>query len=276
MKSSEEFSEDDYDVQFETEVGYITDYFDAVEAYNEDGIVVCDGDKVFTKVRDKANVAMTISKIEERGLAYLDKTTGSNSKMGLQFDRVLEFFSGIKSKSSVVMTYPVEKESMGGNQYLHIDILDEDVQFYCPLLNPSDVSDIPDVDPISCSTQIKVAGSELKKAIKHCMKVESDSNQKAIFRTKGDVLTVSSESKTHGSVDKKFHASGPASEVDLGDHKTTISLGYLNDIKNIIGSADEVTVHIDTDYPIRLDVPIDVEEDAKIIYIIAPRLKEGE
>ena len=274
MKSSQDFTEDEYDVQFETDVSYIRSYIDAVEAFesNEDGIIACDGDKIFTKLQDAANVALTLSKIESEGFAMMEKTTDGLSKIGITFERVQGFFKGVSKKSSVVMTYPVQKESMGGN-FMHIDILDEDVQFYCPLLDAGSVRNIPEMDPITCSTQIKVPGSDLRDAIKHCEKVETDGNKAVHFRTNEDVLVISSEDDTYGSVDKQFHATGPASEANLGNKETMISIDYLKDIKSIIAGAGEVTVHLDEEHPVRLDVPIDSQGNAKIVYIIAPRIQ---
>lgn len=274
MKSSDDFEESEYDIQYETEVEYIVDYFEALDAIDtiEDGVVASDGEKVFTKIRDAANVALVVSKMGNKAFAAINHTADGLTKIGISFERVLDFFSGTSSKSSVVMTYPVTKDEMGGN-YLHIDILDEDVQFYCPLLDVGSVSDIPDMDMISCSTRLDIPGKELKKTIKHCKKVETDKNKEVVFRTDDDKLIISSEDPTEGSVDKKFHAAGPSSEANLGQKETSVSLEYLKDIKDVIGSADEVTIHIDQEYPVRIDVPIGGGSGAKIIYVIAPRIE---
>lgn len=273
MKSSQDFTEDDYDVQFETDVSYITDYFDAVEAFNESGIIACNGDMIFTKVQDPANVALTVSKIESEGFNSIDKTVEGTSKVALEFERILDFFSGVSKKSSTVLTYPVEKDSMGGKQFIHIDVIDEDVQFYCPMIDLGSVADIPQMDPIQCAVQVDVPGSDLKKAIKHCEKVETDGNKAIDFQTENDRLVLKSEDKTYGSVEKQFHATGPSDDIDLGNKSTQISMDYLKDIKNIISSAEDVTVHLDDEHPVRLDVPIDDNGNAKIIYVIAPRIQ---
>lgn len=275
MKSSTDFTEDEYEVQFETSVKAITNYLDALDAIEsmEEGIIASKDEAVFSKLRDAANVALTVSKIES--FPSFNHTVDGVTEIAIEFANVSDFFTGVSTKSSAVLTYPVQKDSMGGD-YLHIDIVDEDVQFYCPLLDTSSVNQTADMDPIQCSTQIKISGSDLSDTIKHCKKVETEKNKSVEFRTHGDVMTVSSEDPTRGSVDKQFHATGPDSETDLGEKSVTVSLEYLKDIEKIISKADQVTIHIDDDYPIRIDIPIDDSGSAKVIYIISPRIKSEE
>lgn len=259
----------DYEVKFETDVDYIVKYFEALDAFCDNGALLCDGEKLFTKIRDGANVALTVSKIEKGGFIELESLASGLSKHGVDFNEVLDFFKGIKGSSSVVMKYPVNRKN---RTFIHIDIIDEDVQFYCPLKSLNAVSDTPDIDPVKTNTQINIPGSDLKSAITHCLKVETDQNKAIELKTSGNQFILESEDQVNGAVRKTFEAGGPSQDADLGNKSTTISMDYLDDIKNIIGGANEVTIHIDDDYPVRIDAPIDDEGYAKIIYIISPRI----
>ena len=266
-----ELTEDDYGVQFETQVGYITNYFDALSALREEGVLVYDGDSVFTKLQDPSNVAMAISKIEGEGLDSINIGNQDLVREGLNFERANDFFSGVNSTNTAIISYPVEE---GGAHYMNIDILEEDVEFMCPLIDVSSVPQPPDMEPIVCDTQVSVPGSDFKKAIKHCMKVRTEKNTGAELKTEDNEFIIKSSDQVDGSVRKKFTASGPDSQSTMQKKETVISLDYLDDIKNIIGSSDNVTVHIDDEYPVRIDVDLDDIGDAKIVYVIAPRLPE--
>jgi len=262
---------EDFDVQFETDVKYVMHYFEALEAFSDEGLLMCDGKGIFTKVQDGAKVAMSVSKITGSSLTSLTKNSDGMSQYGIDFERIGEFLKGTSKTSPVILSYPVQRDS---KHYVHIDIVDEDVQFYCPLLAPDAISKPPDIDPVECETQISISGTEFKKAIDHCLKVRTDSNIGVVVSTEGNEFILRSRDQVQGAVEKKFQASGPSSDVDLGNKETTISLDYLSDIKKIIGRADEVTIHIEDNFPVRIDVPLDDVGDARIIYVIAPRLVE--
>lgn len=266
-----ELTEDDYGVQFETQVGYITNYFDALSALREEGVLVSDGDSVYTKLQDPSNVAMAISKIEGQGLESINTGNQDLVREGLNFERANDFFSGVNNTNTAIISYPVEE---AGANYMNIDILEEDVEFMCPLIDVNSVPKPPDMDPIVCDTQVSVPGSDMKKAIKHCMKVRTEKNTGAELKTEDNTFVIQSSDQVDGSVKKEFTASGPDSQATMQKKATIISLDYLDDIKNIIGSSDNVTLHIDDEYPVRIDVDLDDIGDAKIIYVIAPRLPE--
>lgn len=261
---------DDYDVQFETDIAYASEYFEALSAMRDEGVLIVSDSSVYTKIQDPANVALAISKIEEEGLVSLEKRSDGLSKAGVNFERLNELFQGTNSTSPVILTFPVKR---GSANTMHIDVVDEDIEFYYPLIDTGSVPQPPDMEPIACETQVSVPGTDLKSAINHCTKVESEQNTAVVFSTHSNKFTVSSEDQVKGSVEKTFTASGPASEVDLGDKKTTISLDYLNDVKQTLGASDDVTVHLDNDYPVRLDVVLDNEGNVKIIYVISPRIE---
>jgi len=262
---------DEYGVQFETDVEYITNYFEALSDIRDEGLLVCDGESLFTKVQDPSNVALAISKIQGSGLGSMDHQADGLVKEGLNFEKAEGFFDGVSKTNSVIISYPVERNNA---YYMHIDIVEEDVQFTCPLVGENSVPQPPDMDPIVCDTQVNIPGDDFKKAIKHCLKVKTEQNNGAYLTTGNDEFTIWTEDQVEGSVEKTFTASGPESQSMMKNKQTGISLQYLDDIKKTIGKSDEVTIHIDDEYPVRIDANLDDVGDAKIIYVIAPRIKD--
>lgn len=261
----------DWDVQFQTTVGYFTDFLDALDAFRDEGQLIATDDAVFSDVVDPSNVGLAKSKVTGKAFDSFEHKSEDQTVVGVNFERTKDFLKNTGTSSTVTVTYPVME---GSQNYMHLDILDEDLQFNVPLVDKDAVPEAPQKEPISCETRVTIDGSSFKKVIRHCKKVESEQNSSVELETYGNVFKVSSVDKVKGSVEKEFNAGGPNSSETLPELETSIAMGYLDDIKNIVGSSESVTIHIDTDYPLRLDVDIDDGGDAKIIYVIAPRLDE--
>lgn len=260
-------------VEFATEVGYLRKFIDALSALRDEGMLAFRGNDVFSKVSDGANVAMGVSRIRGQALNSFSLVNGDSLQVGIDFESFSDKLSGASSTSEVEIEYPVYT---GENPRLKIFVIDEDITFKIPTLDPSSVPDIPQNDPLSHPTRVVADGTDLKKSIENAKKVADPDSPSATFKTKSDRFIISSYDKVNGSFDKVFRQSGPSeSGTSLSEHQTEISLGYLEDIKKIIGSADEVRAHIKNDHPIRFDVDLDDAGDAQIIYIIAPRLESS-
>jgi len=263
---------ENWKVQFETQKGYLDTYINAISAFREEGQVIATEDTIFSDVVDPSNVGMCKSKISGKGLNTYESRFEGQHVIGVSFEQWSDRLSGISSNSNVVITYPVVKQ---GANLMNIDVVDEDLEINLPLIDKDSVPQAPQKDPISSDTKIKVTGSKLSDVIKHCKKVESDQNKAVHFRIADSTLEIYSEDPVKGSVSKKFHSSGPQDmeSVDV-EKETMISIDYLDDLQSVIPSKQDITMHIDDSYPIRLDFNIDDKGDAKVIYVIAPRLEQ--
>lgn len=259
-------------VQFATNVGYFDKYLEALESFRKEGIVIFSDDKIFSKIVDPANVAMCVSKIEGQALNSLDLVASGNMKTGLKFERIRDCLKGTSNTSELEVTWPV---STGSARMIRLDIIDEDLQFELTTLDPDTVPKIPEKDPLSHSTKIVVDGKDLKKAIGHAGKIADDDGGSIIFETFDEVFQLRASDKVDGRFNKQFHQSGPSDEVELGEHQTEIALSYMEDIAQLIGRGDEVTVHIKDTNPVRFDIDLDDSGDAQAVYLIAPRIDSG-
>lgn len=260
---------------FSTEVSYLREFISALEAYREEGKVLIREDAIFSKVTDPANAAMAVSKIQGSALNSIKLDTDESDEivMGANFERILDMLKGVSGTNEVEVTYPVQKEGTG-TLYLRLDIIEDDLTFDIPGINVDTVPDIPQDDPISYSTRIVVDGSELKQAIGHCDKIYTSSGGAIIFETTGNQFIVRSSDKVEGDIEKVFRQSGPASDGSLGDNTVFVGRAYLNDIAGVLGKSEDIEIHIKHEHPVRLDVNLDEDADAKIIYMIAPRIED--
>lgn len=271
MELDQPVEEQDWIVQFETTAGYINSFIDGVSAIRPEGQLIADDGAVYTDIKDATNVALTISRIKDSGFNSYEFRGEDEFKIGINFEQFDEYMTSVSKNSNVVCTYPIES---GGPFYMHIDVLEEDLEMFLPLIDKDSVPQSADTDPISSDTRIKIDGSDFKEGVKHCMKVKSKQNNALTFRTDGNKFILESSDQTKGSISKTFASSGPSDSNNLGQKETIIGMDYVDDVKTVIGNSSEVTVHVDDEYPVRFDCNIDDTGDAKIIYIIAPRIAQ--
>lgn len=258
-------------VEIETSVKQFDDFLRALEPVRDEGRVKVTEENLFSEVLGDSNVQMCVSKLSKNDVDSFDLKHCEELIVGMKFGRVRELLKGISSTEKLQVEMPVERNSK--NQiYLHA--IDEGVEFYCPLVNKADVPKLPNKDPISCETRIKVPGTDLKKTAKHANKIVSKETGSILFKTEGKQLQISAESKTEGSFTETFKTKGGEGENELGEHEVEIGFRFLENIKKVLGNSEVVTVHVKTSYPIRFDVDIEGGDESKVIYIIAPRLDD--
>lgn len=255
--------------EFSTDKAYLDNYIQALEAYRDEGIIKMTDDAIYSKVNEASNAAMCVSRIKGSALTNLNIESDDPVEIGVSFEKISNMLSGIPATSEIDIT---ANWTDGSKMYLVVEVLEEDLRMEIPLINKDHVPKIPKQDPIKHQTRIIVSGSDLKKALSHLDKVYDKDEGAIILRTEGNEFVMESSDKVEGSVKKTFRQSGPASDGGMGEHQTKISWGFMKDIKKTIGKAEEVEIHIKDNNPIRLDLSLDDVGDAKIIYLIAPRL----
>jgi hypothetical protein len=223
-------------------------------------------------VNDPANVGMCIARIKGQALNSLELNNADEIEIGVEYDRMLDCLSTVKSTSDVNVVWPV---GSGGTRLMRLDVLDEDVQFEVPTVNPDNVPSIPNVDPLTHKSQVRVGGSELKKTVQRADTMTSNAGRGIEFATYDQTLRISTSDKTAGNFKKEFHNHDPSVDDGLGEHVTNISIDYLKDIKTIFTEGEAVTIHVKEDNPVRFDITLDEAGEAQVVYIIAPRLETG-
>jgi len=271
MTAIDETEVEDEHVQFSCTTDYLDTFIDSVSSFRDEGKLVFTEDNIYTKVSDPANVGMCIAKIQGQALNSLNIYGDDQVTAGLNFEKVLDCLSGVSSTSDIEVTWPV---TSGGNRLMRLDVIDEDLQFEINTIDTNSVADIPDIDPLSHKSRITVDGTNLKKAIDNADKMVGKDDSGVHLETSDEKMELSSADKTSGKFTKQFYNNDPSVDEEFEQHETIISIAYLKDIKHILAEGDAVTVHIKDDHPVRFDVSLDNNGDAKVIYIIAPRLEK--
>lgn len=268
MASNQETEPREEHVRISTNVGYFSNYIEALERLRDEGKLIFKDGRIFSKVADPANVSMCVSKIEGQALNSFHLENCDSIKAGVKFERVSDCLTGVKNSSELEVTWPVTN---GSTNYIRLDAIDEDLQFEISGVALDTIPKSPQSDPLSHPTRIIVGGSDLKKAISNADKMADTDDASVYLETLGDAFQLRTSDKVEGNFKKQFYQSGPAEGKDLGQHKTEISMERIKEISKSLGSGDEVTAHIKDNHPIRFDVKLDDNGDAQVIYIIAPR-----
>jgi len=254
-----------------TTVNYLDNYIEAIDALRDEAVLIFREDEVMSKVVGPATVGMCVSRIKGQALNRLDLEGSDEFRLGIECDEILDCLSGVSSTSELRLTYPV---SSGGGYMVRLEIIDEDITFELPVLDPDTIPEMTDLGVISHKTRVIVGGSDFKKTIDHAGKVTDKDNPPVMLETFDNTFQVRTNDKVDGSFTKQFHQSGPSEDEKLGEHSTEIGLTYLKSIKKQVGRGEKLTVHIEDSQPVRLDVNLDEEGDAQVVYVIAPRVAE--
>lgn len=257
-------------VQFSTDVGYFDKFLEALETMRDDGRLVFTDESVYSKVADPSNVAMCISRVKGQALNSLSLNNTEKIEVGVDFGKMREMLKSVSNTSELRVTYPIGR---GAQRLFRLEIVEENLEFDLPALDPQAVPEPDMTDPLSHSTQVVLSGSELKSAIKHAQKIPGTDSYAITFATEDGTFKLKTDDKVDGRFSKEFNQSGPSEEPDLPDHTTMISLNYVEEIDKVLGRGNEVTLHIKDDHPVRFDVELDDTGDATVIYIIAPRIE---
>lgn len=257
--------------KFATDVGYLDKYLQAVESFRDEGIIMIRESGIFSKVVDPSESSMCVSKIQSTALNHVEVNDSDTVDIGLDFTRARDMLKSVSSTSEVEVDYPVNQK---GTHKVRFSIPDEDLTLAINAIDTDHVPGIPDNKPLSHKTRIVVSGKELSKAFKHLGKVYDKDEGGVKFYTDSDKFVIESSDIVDGEVKKTFYASESAGSSDLGEHSVSIGWGFIDDIEKTIGKSSEVEIHIANDKPIRFDLSLDEAGDAKIIYLIAPRLDD--
>ncbi len=134
------------------------------------------------------------------------------------------------------------------------------------LLDPSSIRKEPKVPALDLPARVVIRGEDLKRAVKAAEKVSDYMN----IGVRGDVFFMEAE----GDTDKVLLEMTKDQLVDIqpGEVKSLFSLDYLADISKIAGKAEEVTIDIGKDYPLKIKLKI-AQGHGEVGYMLAPRVE---
>jgi proliferating cell nuclear antigen len=134
------------------------------------------------------------------------------------------------------------------------------------LLDPSSIRKEPKVPALDLPARIVIKGEDLKRAIKAAEKVSDYMS----IGVKGDVFFMEAE----GDTDKVLVEMTKDQLIDIkpAESRSLFSLDYLSDMSKVVGKANEVTIDVGKDYPLKLRLKI-AEGHGEVGYMLAPRVE---
>jgi len=252
--------------------GHLTNVFEALSDVRDEGKIKFTEEGLFAKVNDPSNTMMAVCKLSDTALNGIVLDGGDEVMMGSVYENIYDTVSAFDKTTELQVEFP---HVVSGSHAVRFNAPDEGLEFKETVLDVDSVADMPQTSPLSHKRRVVVDGTDLKKAIGHAERYVSDSDSGIELGTDGDVFYIESSDKVAGSMRKEFYQSGPSGNDDLGNVESSIGHIKLDDIKGVIGSAKNVTVHIADSNPVRIDADLDENGDAQIIYIIAPRIESN-
>jgi len=259
-------------VKVTVNAGYIKSVFEALSQVREEGKLIFQPDAIYSKLDGPSNAIMAVCKVGGQALNGIHVESDSDVKMACEFEDIHDKLSVFNNSTDIQINYPV---TVQGSNAVEFNSTEEGSWIRSTVLDESTVEDIPQADPLSHNRRVKISGTDFKRAISDSKKFVSEGNKSVHIGTEKDKFYIESSDVVDGSYRKEFYQSGPSSGDELGDVSVEIGHDFLDNIKKTVGSADNVSVHVADDKPLRIDSNLDSDGNAKIVYLIAPRINDG-
>lgn len=204
---------------------------------------------------DPANVAMVIVDVARENLeAY---SIDEERTVGVDVNRVYDIAKSIKKNELVELK--IEDEAT-------LKVKFGSVEYSVALIDPSAIRKEPKVPNLELPARIVLDAGEFKKAIAAADKISDH----VVFRSDSTGFYIEAE----GDVDRiVFHMSeAELIEFNRAEARSMFSVEYLKEFVKVAGSGDLLTIHLGTNYPVRL-VFETADGKARVEYILAPRIE---
>jgi len=204
---------------------------------------------------DPANVAMVIVDIPKDSFEVYN--IDEEKTIGVDMDRIFDISKSISTKDLVELI--VEDEST-------MKVKFGSVEYKVALIDPSAIRKEPRIPELELPAKIVMDAGEFKKAIAAADKI----SDQVIFRSDKEGFRIEAK----GDVDSiVFHMTETELiEFNGGEARSMFSVDYLKEFCKVAGSGDLLTIHLGTNYPVRLVFEL-VGGRAKVEYILAPRIE---
>jgi len=215
------------------------------------------------KVRavDPANVALVDLELKREAFSEFSLGPEKEQKekekefvVGVPFDKLREVLRWCKDE--VALSIEEDKMTVESSAYT----------FTLNLLSADAVRKEPKIPSLNFSTKVAMDAAEFNKVLKAAEKISDMiaigvQNEKFFVEVEGDMETM------RFSQHKKelMHLSG-------GDCRSIFSLEYLTAMSKVAAGASMLTLHLGTDYPLKMEFEI-AEGFGKVIYLLAPRIE---
>ncbi len=204
---------------------------------------------------DPANVAMVIVDVPKDSFEVYK--IDEEKTIGVDMDRVFDISKSISSKDLV--EFSVQDEST-------LRIKFGSVEYKVSLIDPSAIRKEPKIPELELPAKIVLDAGEFKKAIAAADKISDH----VVFRSDRDGFRIEAK----GDVDSIMFQMSETELIEFngGEGRSMFSVDYLKEFCKVASSGDLLTIHLGTNYPVRLVFEL-VGGKVKVEYILAPRIE---
>lgn len=237
--------------------GLLKDSIDTIAQLISEGLFKLKDDGIHLMATDRATVAVVNFDMKKQ---VFDKyQIDQDYSIGINIESFLQILRRAKSKDKLSLELEDSK--------LRIEMKGKYTRsFSIPLLDISE-SEVPPIDELEFPNKIQIKTSLLEEGVNDAdivsdhvvMKINSQGFE---MESKGDT------SNTKMQVNKKFISEMNAEQ----DVQATYSLDYLKKMVRASKISDIVKIHLNKDYPMKLD--FSKPERVSISFILAPRVEE--
>lgn len=204
---------------------------------------------------DPANVAMVIVDIPRDSFEVYN--VDEEKTIGVDMDRIFDISKSISTKDLVELI--VEDEST-------LKVKFGSVEYKVALIDPSAIRKEPRIPELELPAKIVMDAGEFKKAISAADKI----SDQVVFKSDREGFRIEAK----GDVDSIVFQMTETELIEFngGEARSMFSVDYLKEFCKVAGSGDLLTIHLGTNYPVRLVFEL-VGGRAKVEYILAPRIE---
>ncbi len=207
------------------------------------------------KAVDPANVAMVSLIVRSEAFDYFKATPG---EIGVDLVRLSDVLSMADKGENVQLELDEESHK------LKIGV--GSLSYTLSLVDPTAIRKEPRIPELDLPAHVTLPGGELRRAVKAAEKVSDHvilgvSDEGFFMEAKGDI----------DSLKLKI----PSTELlgmKPGEARSLFSLDYLEDMSKAIGKANEVTLELGIEYPLKVNFKLGQSVD--INYLLAPRIEQ--
>jgi proliferating cell nuclear antigen len=134
------------------------------------------------------------------------------------------------------------------------------------LIDPTAIRKEPRIPELDLPAHVTLHGSELRRAIKAAEKVSDH----VVLGVSDDVFYMEAK----GDIDS-LKLKIPSTELlglKPGEARSLFSLDYLEDMSKSLGKAEQVTLEMGMDYPLRISFKLG--QQVEVSYLLAPRIEQ--
>jgi proliferating cell nuclear antigen len=228
---------------------------EAVSSIVDEAKIHLSPDGMSIRAVDPANVAMLTLNLKS---SAFEEFTATEGELGVDLNRLNDILSMAER------TEPVELELDEESHKLMVRM--SGLTYKIALLDPASIRKEPKVPELDLPAKIVLSGNELRRAVKAAEKVSDHMS----MGVDGDIFYLEAE----GDSDRMRLdiLKDQLISLEPADARSLFSLEYLSDMIKSAGKANEVTIELGKDFPVKISFQI-AEGNGDVGYLLAPRIE---